>query len=191
VAKKQEENPMPAQPENKGRAPAENESASNTDTHPIGHATRDIRQAPFCYQHKAALRLIRESFDAEKAVASAIGVYVALTEIASDDEWEEFTTTHGHIAQKSGLSPRSVASRLSGLAQIGLVKISTPALKCPSTYTLLPVAQPLQSDKQPLQSVLQRRFFRPLQASEDKKKNREQGQNKARFVTGQLDQSKI
>jgi hypothetical protein len=109
---------------------------------------RAIKAAPFCWQHKAALRKIREAFDAEKSVASALGVYHALTEIASDKESESFETTHGWIAHKSGLSPRTVQDRLAGLSQIGLVEISTPALKSPSTYRLLSVPQPLPNARQ-------------------------------------------
>ena len=61
---------------------------------------RAINDASFCWQHKAALRLIRDSFDAAKTVSSAIGVYVALTEIASDEQAEVFVTTHAWIALK-------------------------------------------------------------------------------------------
>lgn len=109
---------------------------------------RAIKAAPFCWQHKVALRKIREAFDAEKTVASALAVYLALTEIASDDETEEFQTTHAWIANKSGVSPRTVQDRLTGLAEIGVVKIHTPALKSPSTYRLLSVPQPLPNARQ-------------------------------------------
>ena len=148
-----------------------------------GHAPalREIKAAPFCWQHKAALRLIRDSFDAEKTVASAIGVYVALTEIASDAISESFTTTHGWIAQKSGLSPRTVEARLPGLVQVCLVRISTPALKCPSTYQLLPVPQPLRD-------VPQRTKKAPSRASEESKnKSLEEFPKKVRFKTGKID----
>jgi hypothetical protein len=138
------------------------ENAKHSSTSPA----RTISDGPFCWQRKAALRKIRESFDAEKAVASAIGAYVALSEIASDEQSETFVTTHAYIALKSGLSPRTIASRLSELAEIGLVEISTPVMKAPSTYRLLPVTQPLQNDKQPLPNVLQRTKKASLQASE-------------------------
>lgn len=128
----------------------------NGKHHSSDSPVRKIGDGPFCWQPKAALRKIRESFDAEKTVASAIGTYGALTEIASDMQTEIFTTTHGWIAQKSGLSPRTVQARLAGLVEIGLVEISTPILKAPSTYKLLSVPQPLPNDKQPLPSVRQR-----------------------------------
>ncbi|HXR05587.1 MAG TPA: hypothetical protein VN836_12855 [Verrucomicrobiae bacterium] len=132
---------------------------------------RAIGDGPFCYQHKPALRKIRESFDAEKTVPSAILTYGALTEIASDMQTEIFTTTHGWIAQKSGLSPRTVQARLAGLVEIGLIEISTPILKAPSTYRLLPVPQSLPDDKQPLRDVRQRTKKTSLPSLEESKKN--------------------
>ena len=124
-------------------------------------------QPPFCWQSKPARQKIRDAFDDEKNVSSALGVYDALTEIASDQESETFQTTHAWIAQKSGFSPRTVQDRLRGLADIGLVKISTPALKCPSTYTILAVRQPLRSDKQPKQRVRQLTKITPLPSLEE------------------------
>lgn len=131
--------------------------------------TRTIKAAPFCWQHKPALRKIREAFDAEKTVASAIVVYVALTEIASDEKSEEFQTTHAWISQKSGVSPRTVQDRLTGLAEIGLVVISTPALKTPSTYRLLNVTD-APRDKQPLPNAPQREKQSALPTLEQGKK---------------------
>jgi hypothetical protein len=131
-----------------------------------GVGIRQIKDAPFCWQHKPALRLIRDSFDTEKTVASALGVYLALTEIASDKESEIFETTHGWLAQKSGLSARTVQNRLAGLSQIGLVKVSTPALKSPSTYRLLPVPQSLPNDKQPKPCARQSRKTNSLPSLE-------------------------
>lgn len=110
---------------------------------------RDINDEPFCWQSKAALRKIREAFDSEKAVNSAIGVYVALTEIASDMQTPVFQTTHAYIGQKSGLSSRTVESRLPGLVEIGLVKITTPSLRAPSTYQLLREGDPKLSRNEP------------------------------------------
>jgi hypothetical protein len=108
------------------------------------------RDKPYCWQSKAALRKIRDAFDDEKTVASAIAVYCALTEIASDKASEKFQTTHGWLGQKSGLSPRTVQNRLVILESIELLKVTTPLLKAPSTYQLLSVPQPLPNDTQPL-----------------------------------------
>jgi hypothetical protein len=142
---------------------------SSPDTPALTANARQIKAAPWCWQHKPALRLIRDAFDREKTVSSALGTYSALTEIASDGEKEVFQTTHAHIALKSGLSARTVQNRLAGLSEIGLVKISTPALKSPSTYWLLPVPQPLPNDTQPTPRARQRTKIAALPASEEKK----------------------
>jgi hypothetical protein len=158
-------------PENETRRPpgSDGTPAHDSRTQESCHAHRHIRQAPFCWQHKAALRLIRESFDADKAVSSALAVYLALTEIASDQESETFTTTHAWIALMSGLSPRTVQDRLNRLSEIGLLEVSTPALKSPSKYKLLPAQQPLQNDTQPLQNVQHSLEQIPLLSSEEYK----------------------
>lgn len=93
---------------------------------------------PFCYQYKAPRRFIRTSLDATNDVASGLGVYDALTEIASDAGSEEFQTTIAWIASMSGFSKRTVQSRLADLEQLKLVEIRTPPLRAPSTYRLLP-----------------------------------------------------
>lgn len=119
-----------------------------TDTPaPAGPAiVRQINAMPFCWQHKVALRKIREAFDRENTVSSALGVYTALTEIASNESAEVFQTTHAFVAEKSGLSPRTVRAVLPGLMEINLLEISTPVFKCPSTYRLLAVRQRLPND---------------------------------------------
>lgn len=100
--------------------------------------TRTTTDGPWCWQSKAARRKIREACDKTNNVATALCVYDALTEIASDEGKETFQTTHAWVQRISGLSPRTIGSVLQVLAEIGLVSISTPALRAPSTYTLLP-----------------------------------------------------
>ena len=104
------------------------------------NAIRDIKDGPWCWQSKPALRHIRETFDSTHNVNSAIVVYVALTEVASDKESAIFQTTHGYLAQKSGTSVATVQRRLKVLEEIGVVKIHTPKLRLPCTYTLLPLS---------------------------------------------------
>ena len=98
---------------------------------------RHIKDSPFLWIGKPVVRRIREAFDASHQVASALCVYCALAEIASDGQSETFTTTQGHIAQKCGLSVRTVAARLKELTAAGLVEVNTPDLRAPSTYRLL------------------------------------------------------
>jgi hypothetical protein len=109
-------------------------------------------RAPYCWQEKTALRLIRDSLDSEASVATGLVVYLALCEVASDLQRDTFTATHLYIAGKCGLSPRTVRSRLHDLSEIRLIETSTPKLKAPSTFTLLAVPQPLPNDRQPLPS---------------------------------------
>jgi hypothetical protein len=131
----------------------------------IQNKLRVCRAAPFCWQHKAARRKIRDAFDRDKTVHSALGTYDALTEIASDEESEIFETTHAWIALLSGFSQRTVGKRLPELEEIGLIEIDTPALKAPSTIRLLAVGV-----KQPLPNAPQRTKRAPLPTSEQKQK---------------------
>jgi DNA-binding HxlR family transcriptional regulator len=88
----------------------------------------------FCWQSKAALRLIR---DGSEDYGTGIAVYVALSVVASDKESPEFQTTHKWLATLSGFSERTVRTRLKELVRIGVVSITTPPMKAPCTYKLL------------------------------------------------------
>lgn len=91
------------------------------------------RTVPFCWQDKRTLRKIREQCP---RYVSALAVYHALTEVASDKQSDEFTTTHDWLAQLCGYGRRTVLRRLPDLERIGVVQISTPAMKAPCTYRL-------------------------------------------------------
>lgn len=142
---------------------------------------RAAKDAPFCWQAKAARRAIRDAFDATSNVSTALCVYDALTEIASDEQNETFTTTHAWISRLSGVSPTTIKKVLPVLRDLGLVSISTPALRAPSTYTLHAVAndsrstandrQPTANDSRSASSVRQREIFEPLATSEESLKN--------------------
>lgn len=99
--------------------------------------TRTQKATAYCWQSKSILRKIREAFDGTHDVGSALLVYLALTEIASDEQDGEFTTTHAWIAGKSGLSTATVKRRLATLIELGIVEVKTPALRAPSNYRLL------------------------------------------------------
>jgi len=87
----------------------------------------------FLWCDKAIMRRIRERLEDS---ASALCVYVALCEIASDEAMEEFTATQAHIAAKAGLGVRTVAKRLQDLDKLGVITMRTPELKAPSQFTL-------------------------------------------------------
>lgn len=106
---------------------------TSTTTTP-GSASSTPRQEPFCWCSKLMLRKIREQIE---DYSTALGTYLALTVVASDLERDEFQTTHAWLAQLSGLSDRTVRSRLKDLERIEVISVDTPKLKAPSTYKLL------------------------------------------------------
>lgn len=93
----------------------------------------------FCWQSKAARQKIREDFDGTNNVLSALAVYDGLSEIASDKQSAEFITTIAWVAGKTGASRRTVQSRVKELAQSGLIEVTTPTLRAPSKYRLIPI----------------------------------------------------
>lgn len=151
---------------------------SSTDSpHHVKARHREISAAPFCWAAKPALRKIRDAFDSTNDVASALGVYLALCEVASDAGSAEFTTTHAWLQSKSGWSIRTIRARLPQLAEIGVIAYTTPTLKAPSTFKLLQTQsepQPLQNDRQPLQDELQRKKAASLQPLEERERKIEE-----------------
>src|SRR5436190_17599694 len=99
---------------------------------------RQIKDAPFCWQHKPVLKMIAETFSESDQAASARSLYVALTELASDNGSETFTARKALIAHKGGLSYSTVQRLLKGLEQLGLVRIEpgriNGQLKTANTY---------------------------------------------------------
>ena len=121
---------------------------------------RRTTDGPFCWQSKDVRRRIREAFDASNNVATALAVYDALTEISSDERSETFDTTHAWIQRMSGVGITTIKNHLGVFSELGLLQVSTPSIRAPSTYTLLvPASQPVTIDSQ-------RRQNRPLARSE-------------------------
>jgi hypothetical protein len=95
----------------------------------------------WAWQDKKALRAIRECFDGSSLPSVAIAVYVALTEIASDEAANSFETTLSHIAFKASCSVASVKRVLPDLESIPVVVVERkPRLKGPARYTLVAMA---------------------------------------------------
>lgn len=84
---------------------------------------RDIRQAPFAWVAKNILRLIREHFDSSSQLTLALAIYLVLTEIASNLETNQFTTSYANIASKAGVSRRTVIRIMKQLEEIGIISI--------------------------------------------------------------------
>jgi hypothetical protein len=130
-----------------------------------------------CWQSKAVRRLIRESFDASNNVATALAVYDALTEIASDMQAETFQTTHAYIQGKSGVSVSTIKKHLAIFVELGLVHVSTPIVRAPSTYTLLSLANHERTSANGCPTLANATQSRPLATSEESEKNHKESQN--------------
>jgi len=104
---------------------------------------RNIKDgSPFCWQKKKALRLIRKSFEGD--TTSALAVYVALTEIASDAKAETFPASAGYIANKAGVSRRTAIRFIKPFEHCGLIAVTRATQgtsHLPNTYTLLRVVK--------------------------------------------------
>ncbi|MEI7733754.1 MAG: hypothetical protein WCO56_29585 [Verrucomicrobiota bacterium] len=100
--------------------------------------------APFCWQDKRVLRLIREHLDRSK-VTSSLAVYLALTEHASNKESESFQVSIGHIATLAGCGERTVKDRLNDLRNMSLIQTTCPALRTALTFKLLPTQDALST----------------------------------------------
>jgi hypothetical protein len=104
---------------------------------------RQIKDAPFCWQHKGALRMIRDVFeDGHGHSAFALSTYVALSELASDPQSETFTASINQIARRAGASYNTAAKILNRFQSIKLIAVQrnlVPGTKehAPSTYTML------------------------------------------------------
>ena len=87
--------------------------------------------------------MITETFSESDQAASARSLYVAMTQLASDNESDTFTATKALIAHKVGLSVSTVQRLLKGLAQLGVIHVEpgriNGLLKTANTYTLLPI----------------------------------------------------
>jgi Crp-like helix-turn-helix domain len=95
----------------------------------------DASRVPWCWQDKRALRRIREQVEDH---ASALALYLALTEQASNSTSPQFTASHAQLAALSGLSIATVKRRLPELRRAGAIDYSTPRLREPSEFRLLP-----------------------------------------------------
>jgi hypothetical protein len=103
---------------------------------------RQIKDGPWCWQSKATLKTISDIFDATKDIASARSVYVALSEIASDEGSESFTRPISQIASRAAVSYRTAASILNRFESLKLIAIDRHLVegtkeRSPSTFTLL------------------------------------------------------
>jgi hypothetical protein len=98
---------------------------------------------PWCWCEKATLTMITETFSESNQSASARSVYLALCQLASDNQSDTFTESKALIAHKSGVSPSTVARLLKIFEQLPVLHVErnfVNGVKISSTYTLLPIS---------------------------------------------------
>jgi HTH domain len=108
------------------------------------HAKRE----PFCWLEKRKLRIIADVFAEGRlgALTSARSVYLALSEIASDRQNDTFTVATSYIAQRAGVTSKTVRRVIKILKRLGFVKIqgrSASGLKLAYEYTLIRGDRPI------------------------------------------------
>jgi len=102
------------------------------------HAKRE----PFCWLEKRKLRIIADVFAEGRlgALTSARSVYLALSEIASDRQNDTFTVATSYIAQRAGVTSKTVRRVIGILKKLGFLKPqarSANGLKLAYEYTLI------------------------------------------------------
>jgi hypothetical protein len=117
-----------------------NEESNPGDNSATGRR-KQCKERPWCWLEKTILRTIGDIFDATNDEASARSVYLALSEIASDEQSDTFTTPMSSIARRAGVSYRTVSTILNQFEQLKLVAvtrntITETKLQLPNTYTL-------------------------------------------------------
>lgn len=79
-------------------------------------------EKPFCWQEKKALRLIRTMYTSTKRTRTALTIYLALTELASNSgKNDKFMAYRSQIAELSATSPSTVDRYIVDFVQIGLL----------------------------------------------------------------------
>ena len=102
----------------------------------------EAKREPFCWLEKPKLRNIADVFAEGKlgTVAAARSVYLALSEIASDKQSDTFTAATSYIAQRAGVTSKTVQRMIKTFKRLGFVKTEgrfANGLKLPNKYTLL------------------------------------------------------
>jgi DNA-binding Lrp family transcriptional regulator len=103
---------------------------------------RDIRETAFCWQEKDALKTLNTHFDNSDfptKLPYARSLYLALTEIASDNQQETFPASLGYIATRAGFSVSEVKRLLPELEKIGIISVkrrTSNGVNLPNEITL-------------------------------------------------------
>lgn len=108
-------------------------------------SVRDMRNAGWCWQEKATLRVLRCHYDGErlKQRSTALAVYLALTEAASNNYGNSgvFEVVHMALADMTGTSRTTIKRYLSDFEQLGLIAVerrkNDEGTSKPNIYALL------------------------------------------------------
>ena len=100
------------------------------------------KHEPFCWLEKPKLRNIGDAFAEGKigSLAAARSVYLALSEIASDRQSDTFIAATLYIAQRAGVTSKTVQRVTKVLRRLGFLRMqgrSANGLKLANEYTLI------------------------------------------------------
>jgi hypothetical protein len=100
------------------------------------------KHEPFCWLEKPKLRNIGDAFAEGKigSLAAARSVYLALSEIASDRQSDTFIAATLYIAQRGGVTSKTVQRVTKILRRLGFLRMqgrSANGLKLANEYTLI------------------------------------------------------
>jgi hypothetical protein len=102
----------------------------------------EAKREPWCWLEKPKLRTIADVLEEGKHgnLTAARSVYLALGEIASDKQSDTFTVATSYIAQRAGVTSKTVRRVIKILKRLGFVTIqgrSARGLKVAHEYTLI------------------------------------------------------
>jgi hypothetical protein len=76
-----------------------------------------------CWQDKRIRRFLRQHYDQSNKAGTALSVYDGLTEVASNEANDEFIATYANIADKSGVSKRTVMRFTDDFEYLRIIKV--------------------------------------------------------------------
>lgn len=107
-------------------------------------SVRDLRNAGWCWQEKATLDVLCAFYSDErlKRRATALAIYLVLTELASNDHSSTHAeATHRAIWERSGTSETTIKQYLREFVEAGLVAVERQKIhrdvNLPNVYVLL------------------------------------------------------
>lgn len=103
-----------------------------------GETTRE----PFCWLEKEKLRILSQVFGEGKhgSLSAARSVVLALSEIASDKQSETFVASVSYIAQRAGVTSKTVRRMTTTFKKLGFLTMrsrSIAGLRASHEYTLI------------------------------------------------------